>query len=301
MLPFAAHSAPPETVVTIKPLHALVSGVMGEAKPPRLIVTGSASPHAYNFKPSDARALENADVVFWMGEDLERFMKRPLATLARKAKVVKMVDTPGMKQLKFRQQGPFAGHDHAEKDHAHQAHDEHSHGAIDMHLWLDPRNAKAMVAYIVKTLSGADPENAAKYRANAEALSDRLDALDREIDTLLAPVKGRPFIVFHDSYQYFETRYGVVASGSITVSPDVPPGARRVREISQRIRKAQAICVFAEPQFNPKRIKTLVEGTHARTSILDPIGAGLEPGPELYFTLLRALARSIHDCLSKHD
>lgn len=185
------------------------------------------------------------------------------------------------------------GHGHAH-DHGH----DHSHEGIDMHLWLDPVNAKAFVHEIEEALVALDPDNAATYEANAEAVSARLDALIEETQAALAPVRERQFIVFHDAYQYFENRFGLTAAGSITVSPEVMPGAQRLTEIRERVAQLGATCVFAEPQFEPRLVEVVTEGTQARAGVLDPLGADLEDGPELYFQLIRNLTTSITTCLA---
>ena len=187
------------------------------------------------------------------------------------------------------------------KDHAHEehGHEEHAHGEFDLHLWLDPVNAKAFVHEIEEALVEADPANAATYKANAEKTEAKLDGLVKELQTTLDPVKDQPFIVFHDAYQYFENRFGLKAAGSITVQPEVIPGAERVAEIRAKVKELGATCVFSEPQFEPKLVRVVTEGTSAKTGVLDPLGASLENGPDLYFDLMRNMAKSVRDCLSE--
>ena len=335
-------SAAPDVVVSIKPVHSLVASVMKGVGEPSLIVEGAASPHTYTLKPSNARALENADLVFWIGPGLEAFLDKPLQALPKKAKVVELEDAPGLTKLRFREGGAFEGHDdgaHAEAgedheghadedgvDHAHDHgaedagqtdhaeaehsgddghdheghdHDEHEHGGTDMHLWLDPSNARAMAATIAKSLGEADPANKAAYEANLAALDSEIDALDAEIAAQLKPVLEKPFIVFHDAYQYFENRYGVRVAGSVTVSPESMPGAERLSTIHAKIEELGAACVFAEPQFEPKLIGVVTEGTQAKSGVLDPEGGSLEAGPALYGQLMRNLATSMSGCLSQ--
>lgn len=283
-------------VASIKPIHALVSGVMSGVGTPYLIVKGAASPHGYALKPSDARALENANVVFWVGEDLERFLEHSIQSLAKKATAVELIDTPGLSKLEIREGGLFGGHEHGHDTHGHDKHEGHGHASTDMHFWLDPHNAKAMVNHIASVLRQADPDNGASYSANAQKLARKLDLLDKELAGMMKPFKNARFIVFHDSYYYFEKRYGLTASGSITVSPEVPPGARRVQDIRKKIAASGAACIFAEPQFNPRVVETLADGLDAKQGILDPLGASLDEGPELYFTLLRNLASAFKRC-----
>ncbi|GES45095.1 zinc ABC transporter substrate-binding protein [Rhizobium dioscoreae] len=291
----------PKVVVSIKPIHSLVAAVMQGVGTPDLIVDGAASPHTYALKPSNARSLQEAKVVFWVGPGMEAFLQKPLAALGTNATVVELDDAPGIAKLKFREGGAFEPHDdgdehEASDDHAHD-HD-HDHGEFDTHLWLDPHNAKAMVAEITTSLVAADPANALTYEANQKTLDDKLDALDAEIASTLAPVKDKPFIVFHDAYQYFEHRYGVRVSGSITVSPETIPGAQRVAEIRSKVADLGATCVFAEPQFEPKLVNVVLEGTAAKSGVLDPEAATLPQGPDLYFDLMRGIASSLKTCLS---
>ncbi|MGV8937037.1 MAG: zinc ABC transporter substrate-binding protein ZnuA [Allorhizobium sp.] len=305
-LPLSAQAAP-AVVVSIKPLHSLVAAIMKGAGEPALIVDGAASPHTFSLKPSNAAALQDADVVFWVGHGLEAFMEKPLAALSGNAKVVEMDETPGIEKLAFRAGGAFDAHDHGDEESTHDDHAAHSgeeddhdhdHGGFDMHLWLDPMNAKAMARQIETTLVAADPENAALYHNNATDLQASLDALDAEVAAMLAPVADKPFVVFHDGYQYFEHRYHLTVAGSVTVSPEILPGAERLVEIQAKVRALRAVCVFAEPQFQSKLINVVIEGSDTRSGILDPLGAELTDGPDLYPQLIRNMATSVRGCLS---
>jgi zinc transport system substrate-binding protein len=293
--------AAPNVVASIKPVHSLVAAVMAGVGEPTLIVKGSASPHTYALRPSDAGALESADIVFWTGHGLELFLADALDTLATNAEVVELADAPGITLLPVREGGAFEPHLHEGEDHAahdHADHDEHDeHGEGDMHFWLDPQNAKLMVTQIATTLAEADPDNAAAYEANAEAELVMLDALQAELTTTMAPVADKPFIVFHDAYQYFEARFGLDVAGSVTVSPEVTPGAARIDELKAKVGTLGATCVFAEPNFEPTIISAIIEGTAAKAGVLDPEGGALTEGPDLYPTLLRGLATSLVDCL----
>jgi zinc transport system substrate-binding protein len=312
----AARAEVPDVVVSIKPIHSLVAAIMQGVGEPKLIVEGAASPHTYSLKPSNAAALQDADVVFWVGHGLEAFLEKPLETLGGKATVVELDDTPGLEKLPFREGGPFEphvhegeeGHDHAHEEHTHDedGHDhaaeaeedhDHEHGEYDMHLWLSADNARAIAAEVAKVLAEKDPGNAEAYNKNLASLNDRLAALDTEIAETVAPVKDKPFIVFHDAYQYFEHRYGVHAAGSITVSPETLPGAARLTQIHDKVETLGATCVFAEPQFEPKLVNVVIEGTSAKSGTLDPEAATLDPGPDLYFTLMKGIATSLRDCL----
>ena len=303
----SAHAEVPNVVVSIKPIHSLVASIMQGLGEPALIVEGAASPHTYSMKPSNASALENANIVFWVGHGLEAFLEKPLESLGSGATIVELDDAPGLEKLKFREGGAFEAHDDGDEhdasaeggeDHAHEEGHHHEEGEFDMHLWLDPVNAKAMAAEIEKTLAAADPDNAATYRRNLDALNMRLDALDKTLTEAVAPIKDKPFIVFHDAYQYFEHRYHVKVAGSITVSPEVLPGAERLSEIHAKIVELGATCVFAEPQFEPKLVNVVLEGTPAKPGTLDPEAATLEAGPDLYFQLMQGIGTSLKTCLS---
>ncbi|KQT49550.1 zinc transporter [Devosia sp. Leaf420] len=294
--------AVPNVVASTKPVHSLVAAVMAGVGEPGLIVKGSASPHTYSLRPSDAAALENADIVFWTGHGMELFLADALETLSTKAETVELADAEGITLLPVREGGAFEHHshgdEHAEEGHEHGEHDHaHEEGEGDMHFWLDPENAKLMVIDIAKVLSAADPDNAAKYNANAETEIAALGALETEINASLIEVKDKPFIVFHDAYQYFEKRFGLDVAGSITVSPEVMPGAARVDQLRTKVQELGATCVFAEPNFEPTIVKTIIEGTNAKAGVLDPEGSALTEGPDLYANLLRGLATGLVDCL----
>ena len=289
-------------VASVKPVHSLVSAVMEGIGVPDLIVKGAASPHTYALKPSQAEQIEKADLVFWMGHSLETFLEKPLEALGTKAMVVELMDSEGLKKLKMREGGGFDEHDHNEHDehdeHSKESHDEHGHGEFDVHVWLDPENAKVMANEIMEALKKVDPGNAKKYETNTKKIVEKLNQLVAEISAELSSVKGKGFIVFHDAYQYFEERFGLKAVGSITVSPEVVPGVKRIKELKTKIKELNALCVFSEPQFKPKLVSTVVEGTKAKTGVLDPLGASIQNGPKLYFILIRDMANSLNKCLS---
>ena len=447
----AASTADVNVVASIKPVHSLVASVMQGVSEPSLLVKGAGSPHTYSLKPSQAKELQAADIVFWMSHDLEAFLENSIESIAKNAKAVSLMDSHGLIKLNFREGGAFDAHDHGHDDHGddkhddhghdkhaehgdhafewagvfdlsagtyewsfakvggeyadpamkmvilqagdieeseelaenlldaknleakenndslvakekayslnldetrevtkfavkiskdgkyafftehmpfefeadehffkdsegknvepiaqipdvghhdeHAHHDEHGHDEVDPHVWLDPQNAKSLVHEIEEHLAKIDPSNAAKYEANAKAVMKKLDALTKEIEADLKPIRDRGYVVFHDAYQYFEKRFGVSAVGSITVSPEVLPGAERVAELRDKVKSLNASCVFSEPQFEPKLVKTITENTAAGTGVLDPLGANVKDGPELYFTLIRNMAKSLKDCL----
>ena len=281
----SAEAAESRVIVSIKPLHSLVSAIMAGTGTPELLVGGMQSPHGYQLKPSQVEALHHAAVVFYIGPDLETFLARPLETVSASVRRVALVDAPGVAILQTRSGGAW------EPD------EESGDPARDPHIWLDTGNAKAMTRKIAGILKELYPENAAVYDANEAALVARLDKLKAELDAQLEPVKGKPFIVFHDAYQYFEHDYGLAGAGAITLEPDQEPGARRISEIRGKIKSADVRCVFAEPQFNEHLVQTVTEGLAVKAGVLDPLGADIPEGPELYFTLLRKMAGHFKACL----
>lgn len=290
-------SAAPQVVASTKPIHSLVSSVMAGVGEPTLIVKGAASPHTYSLRPSDAAALEAADIVFWTGHGMELFLADALSTLSPNAEVIELAESPGIDLLPIRAGGAFETHSHDEEEHDHEGHDHHDEG--DMHFWLDPLNAQAMLGEIARVLMEADPENAEAYATNAEAELARLIALEAELTQTLAPLADKPFVVFHDAYQYFEARFELTVAGTVTVSPEVMPGAARIDALRAKVAELGATCVFAEPNFEPAIVRTIVEGTQAKAGILDPEGATLTEGPDLYPELLRGLAAGLIDCIGE--
>lgn len=323
-----------KVTATIKPIHALVAQVMEGVGTPSLLVQGAASPHTYALKPSEARALHQADVFFRVSETVEPFTTRIVAALPHSVRVVTLAESAGIELLPIRRGETFEAHDHSHdhdhdhdhghkhgKDHRHKhrhgdghrdhhdhgsrAHDHghgHSHGhasnGTDGHVWLDPHNARKMLTEIARVLSEAAPDHAETFRANAARAEAALQVLEAEIARDIVPLKGRPYVVFHDAYQYFERRFGLSPVGSITMSPEVRPSAKRLTEIRQRLAGLKASCVFAEPQFQPQLVAAVTEGTTARAGTLDPEGALVEPGPNAYETLLRNLASGLKSCLA---
>lgn len=295
-------AAEPRVAASIKPVHSLVAGVMQGMGTPRLLVPGGASPHEYSLRPSDARAINEADVVFWIGPDLESFLVKPLAS-AKQVRSVALMEAPGIVVLPLREGGAWEPHRHgAEHGHEPQGGAEHGHDRTvadrDAHVWLDPINAAAMVRRIAVVLGEVDPARRVDYERNGTALIERLDQLDQTLSAELGSIEDQPYIVFHDAYQYFERRYGLNAVGSIVLNPEQRPGARRVAEIQARIRELGVRCVFGEPQFQSALVDTVVAGGSARRGVLDPLGAELPVGPDAYFLLLRGLSDSARRCLS---
>ena len=299
---FSAHadvSTDIKVVTTIKPLHSLISRIMETRGEPQLIIEGTNNPHTFVFKPSHAKMIEEADIVFWIGEDLEAFMEKPLNSLAKDTKKIAFMDSESIEKLKFREENIFDdhddhdGHDDEHDDHAGH-HDGHNHGEFDAHIWLDPENAKEMVKIIRDELIKIDPEGQRQYSVNAAGATLELDNLINNVETELS--KDISYIVFHDAYQYFETRFGVKSAGALTLNPDVLPGAKQTADIQDLISDKGIKCIFSEPQYNPKIIETLGNDMNISTGVIDPLGAFIDAGPTMYVELINGIANSIKEC-----
>ena len=299
-----------KVVTSIKPIHSLASYIMDGVGSPGLIVDGYNSPHSFQLKPSHAKMLEQADIIFWIGEDLENFLEKPLATIAKKAEKIELLEIKGIKKLKFRERNIFEeheehddhGHDAKKEehdDHGHDAkkeehddHDDHGHGEYDPHIWLDPINAKVILNEITEHLIENDSKNAATYKSNLAKAISEIDKLI--IDVITETNTDLSYVVFHDAYQYYENRFNVNILGAMTVNPDVMPGAEQIHEIHEVIEHDNVSCILSEPQFNPDIIKSIAKDTSVKTGVLDPLGANLKPGKDLYFDLIRNMSASFN-------
>jgi len=286
--------AVPAVAVSIKPVHALVAGVMAGIGTPELVIVGAGTPHGAALKPSQSRIMRNADIVFWVGPELETGLAKSLSRRGARLKTVALSRAEGVLRLKLRLGGTWPTMPSGDGAMAPGG-----SGAFDPHIWLSPANAVAMVRAIADTLAGSDPANAVRYEANAEALRRRLRRLDGALDELLAPVRTVPYMVFHDAYQYFERHYRLAAAGALAVNPERKPGARRILEARRLLREARVRCLFGEPQYAPALVSALVRGTNVRTAMLDPLGAGIATGPDAYFIMMRNLAAALKSCLAR--
>jgi zinc transport system substrate-binding protein len=289
--------AAPKVVASVVPVQSIVAAVMGETGTPDLLLQGSMSEHRAVFTPGQIAALGDADLVFIVGHGLEAKLAQLSGSDAVNGKsFIELSDAPGVAKLPIRQGGAWEpdsdGHDHAE------THAAEGVLTFDPHIWLDPENGKAMARAVADDLARADPAHAATYAANAKALAAEIDQTTAAIAAELAPVKDKPFIVFHDAYHYFENRFGLRGVGSISDVSAQAPSAERLAEVRDKIASAGAACVFREPQFDDKVVHTVIEGTQAREGVLDPLGASLTPGPGAYPQLLQNLAKALKDCLA---
>ena len=320
---FSSVNAEIKVVASIKPIHSLASYLMDGIAKPDLIVDGYSSPHGFALKPSHAKMLQNADIIFWVGEDLENFLVKPLNSIAKKAEKIELMEIKGLEKLKFRERNIFDGHEghdeyghdedghkeddhdehghdedgHKEDDHDEHGHDEHeghAHGEYDPHIWLDPENAKVILNEMVEHLIENDEKNASTYKKNLKKAQKDLDKLLKKVKSDLN--KDFKSIVFHDAYQYFEKRFDVNVLGAFTVNSDVMPGAEQLAEIREIIEHDKVSCIFSEPQFNPDIINAVAKDMDIQTGVLDPLGATLDPGEDLYFDLIKNMSKSFKGC-----
>lgn len=321
----------PKVVASFSPIHSLVASVMEGVAEPTLLVPPTASPHDFALRPSEAQSLDEADIIVRIGPELEAFLDKPIASLGANARILDLMEAEGVEHLPTRKAGVFeqevlggeaAGHsnEHAHKEEdAHEgehagtesAHDHdnngheageghaHHHGPEDPHVWLDPANAKALVAAIAKALSDTDPQHADIYRQNAQSTADDIDAMAEEVRSTLEPVKDRPLVAFHDALQYFEKAFGLQIAGTLTISPEIAPGARRLAALREAMEKHDVTCILVEPQFSPRLAETLAAETGARIAEFSPEGSAGEPGPGAYAETMLANAANIADCLGQ--
>ena len=330
---FTSANAELKVVASIKPIHSLASYLMDGVGKPSLIVDGYASPHGFALKPSHAKMLQEADIIFWVGEDLENFFEKPLSSIAKKAEKIELMEAHGLNKLKFRERNIFDDHDdHGHDDHGHKKKDDHDdhddhghkkkddhddhghkedghkeddhdnhddheghhHGEFDPHIWLDPINAKVILNEMVEHLIENDAKNASTYKSNLDKALKDIDKLTMEVMTELN--QSTSSIVFHDAYQYFEKRFNVNVLGAFTVNTDVMPGAEQLSEIREIIEHDKVACVFSEPQFNPDIIKAVAKDMNIKSGVIDPLGATLNPGKDLYFDLIKNMSKSFKGC-----
>lgn len=274
----------PQVVVSITPFHGLVAAVMQNVGTPTLLVEPGASPHHYTLKPSQMMLLNSADVVFWAGPTLESFLTKALHTLQPQPPKIIQFDT--LKDLHWL---PMNGD---ECDH----HD-HLHTHRDMHFWLDPTNAIVLTRSIVETLSSVDPINAQQYQENGRLTIERLQTLDTMTMAALKTIQQKPFIVFHNAYQYFTKRYHLDDIGAITINPEIPPSVKQLQKIRRSIQESKAICVFTEPQFQPKIVQSIVKNLSIRVGELNPLGITSSTPEKDYFLMIEALTHDLKMCL----
>lgn len=312
LLPALVFANPPKVSVDIAPVHSIVSHVMEGVGHPDLLIQPEASPHSYSLRPSEAEALSEADVVFWIGKELTPWLENSLANLAGSATTVEMLELNTSIKHDYREGATFEAHDHSgegghhdeqeeghhddEEHHAESEH-HHHHGEHDPHAWLDPVNAKVWAEEVARVLSEHDAANADVYRENARSFGQSMDELRASLEERAHNLEGIRFIVFHDAYQYFERRFGLTAAGAIALSDASDPSPARIREIQTTVSELGVTCSFTEPQYNKGLLDTVFENTRVETiGVMDPLGAAIEVGRGQYVNLLKGLMTSLETC-----
>lgn len=290
-LALPAHAAP-QVVVSIAPLHSLVCAVTRGISAPQLLLDQGGSPHSASLRPSQARALAEADLLVWVGPELESFLAQPIANLAKPGAELRLLALDNLQLLPQRAGGLWEGD-------AHELHSSgHDERHINPHLWLAPNNAARIAQAVASRLEQLDPQHAAGYRQNLARLQQRISALQARLSAKLKPLRGRPYLVFHDAYPYFERAFGLDAIGSVRISPERAPGARRLQQIQVKIARSGAVCLFSEPQFSPALARRLAAASGIRLGELDPLGSTLPRGENAWFELMENLARNLASCLA---
>ena len=305
-----ADQKPISVVASIKPIHSLVAAVMGDIGTPHLLLEEPSSAHHFTLKPSQARSLQAADIVFWVGPTMEQPLTKALATLAPQAQTLPLIESAGLVLINFDKVTPaHEKHDHEKHDnekHDHEKHDMHDEHAkhddhlINPHIWLDPQNAKIMLGVMAARLAKADPKNASAYAANADSMAARLATLETDITSQLASYSAAKFLVLHDAHVYFERRFGLRNYGAITTEPDVMPTASRVKALRDELREHRFDCIFTEPFLGQKAVALIAEGSKVSIGTLDPIASNLPAGAQLYPDLLMSYAKALQSCFGVH-
>ena len=305
-------------VTTIQPINSLVSSVIGNTGKTISLIPAEVSPHEYILKPSDTKKLQNANLIFFVSDHLESSVTKVFENLPKNIKIINLMEDTGIKHLAIRDNEAWERHDHHHghgdhDDHDKHAkkHDDHDHDKHakkhddhddhekeeDVHIWLSPDNAVKIIKKINKELSLFFPENAKTYDQNANQMIKKINQLKVELKNELSGIKDKPYVVFHDAYQYFETSFGLNAVGSVALEGDIASSPKQISFIKDKIVKLKASCVFQEPQFDSKLVKIVVEGTNAQIGTLDPLGVNIKSGENFYLQLLKNMAKSLKECL----
>ena len=287
-------------ITTIQPINALVNAVIGNTGGSTLLIPSEVSPHEFKLKPSDVKTLQDGNIIFYISNHLESSITKVFKNLPKNIKIVNLMEETGINHLAIRDNEAWERHDHhddhdkhAKKDDDHDDHEKED----DVHIWLDPDNAIKIIQKVNKELSLLFPENSQIYNKNATNIINKITELKSELKEELLSIKDKPYIVFHDAYQYFEKVFGLNAVGSIALEDDVATSPKQISYIRNKIIKSNVSCVFQEPQFDSKLVKTVVEGTDAKIGTLDPLGVDIANKKDFYLQLLRNMSKSLKECL----
>jgi len=305
-------------ITTIQPITSLVSAVIGNTGKTISLIPTEISPHEYKLKPSDIKKLQNGNIIFYVSDHLETSITKVFENLPKNIKSINLMEDAGIKHLAIRdneawerhdhRHGHGDHHDHDKKAKEHDDHEDEKHAKKhddhdnhekedDVHIWLSPDNAVKIIKKVNKELSLYFPENAKTYNKNTNQMIKKINELEVELKNELSGIKDKPYIVFHDAYQYFETSFDLNAVGSIALDGDIASSPKQISFIKDKIVKFKASCVFQEPQFDSKLVKIVAEGTNAQIGTLDPLGLNIKSGENFYLQLLKNMAKSLKDCL----
>lgn len=288
----AVFSAQADVVASVRPLGFIASAIADGVMPTEVLLPDGASPHDFALRPSDIARLRSADLVVWVGPEMEAFMTKSAAQLPPNRQV-EIATLPAVKPLLMK-----GGEDEHDRDHAHENdEDEHHHGEYNMHVWLSPEIAREAAIVIHGKLVELVPQKKQQLDANLARFEDGLTKTDKNIGTMLQPVQGKGYFVFHDAYGYFEKHFGLSPLGHFTINPEIQPGAQRLHLIRTQLVEQKATCIFAEPQFRPAVITAVAQGTKVRMGTLDPLGSGIELDADSYVNFLSQLANQYLSCL----
>ena len=292
-------------ISTIQPINSLVSAIIGNTGKSITIIPSEQSPHDFKLKPSDVKVLQNGNIIFYVSNHLESSITKVFKNLPKNIKLINLMEESGVNHLAIRDNDAWERHDH----HGHDDHDVHDkHGKKhddhddhekedDVHVWLSPDNAIKIVQKVNKVLSLYFPENSKIYNDNTTKFIDKIRNLKMELVKELSPIKNKPYIVFHDAYQYFEKTFELNAVGSVALEGDIASSPKQISIIKDKIVKSKASCVFQEPQFDSKLVKIVVEGTDAKIGTLDPLGVNISENKDFYLQLLTNMTKSLKECL----
>lgn len=303
--------AAPDVVASIKPVHSIIATIMKDVGEPTLLVDGNVSPHDYTMKPSDAKAVQDADMVVWIGEGMETFLIKPIETLVDKANVIELMDIEGINKIEnaghdeHEKKEEHSDHDHSdahnhseEASHSEHSHAGHDHGKYNPHIWLDVENMQLAAAKIAYQLATIDPDNANKYESNLAEFKSGLAEVDGKIKKELTAVQGKNFMTWHPAFTYFEEHHALGNVGSVASNDHSAPGAGKIKELQHEMKHENVQCIFTEPTVNLNIINTIIEGTDVKIGEIDPIGFDLEAGPDQYFALLQKVSAGFTSCLA---
>lgn len=288
----AATAADAAVVASIKPLGFIASAIADGVTNTEVLLPDGASEHDYALRPSDVKRLQGADLVVWVGPEMEAFMQKSVRQLPEQ-KQLELAAIAGVKPLLMK----GGDDDDDEHDHGAKSDADHHHGEYNLHIWLSPDVARLSAVAIHDKLVELMPENRAKLDANLKDFESGLADADKQVGSVLAPLKGKGYFVFHDAYGYFEKHYGLTPLGHFTVNPEIQPGAQRLHEIRTQLVEHRAVCVFAEPQFRPAVINAVARGTNVRSGTLDPLGIEVALGKNSYMQFMTGLANQYASCL----